>query len=75
MQHIIERRAALFGGALGQPHEVFRFQTPRRRGKDPGAGDIIEWSCDQPQVRQDIPHQRMLENRQLGNDEGDFPAR
>ncbi len=74
LQNVVKRRAALFCGTLRQPHQIGGFEVPGRRRQHAGAGDVIEWSGDEPQIRQHVPHERMFEDGQFRNDKGNFPA-
>ena len=74
LQDIVNRFSFPFR-ALCEPQQIFRLQVPGRHGEDSRTRDIIERLGDQPQISQHIAHQRMHQNRQLGDDKGNLAPR
>ena len=74
LHRVIQRPAAVFRRALCQPCQLRRVQPPRRRRQHARARDVVMRMRDQPQVRQNVPHQRMLQDRQLHNHKGNSPS-
>src|SRR6266849_4713270 len=72
LQHVVKRRAAFLGGALRQAHQIGGFEVPGWSCKDPSASDVIEGRGNDPQIREHVPNQRVLEDRQFRNDKRNF---
>ncbi len=52
---------------FAQPHQVGRLQSPRRRRQHPRAGNVVPRLHQQPQVGQQVAHQRVIQNRKIAN--------
>jgi len=68
----IEDRRAFFARTFGEADEIDGFEMPRGSAEDAGAGDVVERFIDETQVGEHIAHERMLENREARDDEGNF---
>jgi len=65
-------RGALFARALGETDEIDGLEMPRGSGEDAGGGDIVESFVDEAEVGEDVADERMLEDREARDDEGDL---
>ena len=74
LQGVVERRAAPFRRALGQARQIFRLKIPRGRGKRSRAGNVVERPRDQPKIRQNVFHQRMVQDGKPADDKRNFPC-
>src|SRR5260370_26991828 len=72
LQQVVKRRAALLGGPFRQTNEVGGFEGPCWSSEHTCASNVVERSCDEPQVSQHIPHEGMFEDRQFRYDKGGF---
>src|SRR5438876_5072355 len=63
-----------FFGAFGEANEIRRFEMPRGRGQNAGAGDVVKRRSDEAQVRDNVLDERMIEDGEIGNDERNFGA-
>src|SRR5580704_16815621 len=67
-------RSFPFSGALGEADEVDGFDSPGWGGQDTGAGKVVEGSGNQAQGSEHVFDERVIEDREVADDERDFVA-
>ena len=71
LEHVVDG-GALFARAFGEADEIDRFEMPRGGAKNASAGDVVERFVDEPEVGEDVAHERMFEDGEARDDEGNF---
>src|ERR1700736_6517951 len=73
LQDVIDPRAS-FPGALREANEIGGSQSPGRSGEHARDGYVVIRRGDQPEVGEDVLDERVFEDGEAGNHEGNLAA-